>query len=224
MNNRMRMAVLIFAVLTLSRSPEVFALVSVNEFLADPPDGLLGDANRDGVRNGSDDEFVELLNETPTGVDLSHWSLWDKLQARHQFTSGIFLPPHDRVVIFGGGHPSGFTGMVFTASSGTLSLNNSGDEIVLKDSAGAVVDQIFFGNEGNLNQSLSRFPEGSGPFQLHTLVSSRGVRFSPGTDPEGGDSARAVTTPEPATPILLIQGFLFLSIVIRRRCFVKIGV
>src|SRR5207253_643028 len=36
--------------------------VIINEVLADPPDGIAGDANHDGVRDGTDDEFVELVN------------------------------------------------------------------------------------------------------------------------------------------------------------------
>ncbi|HET9787350.1 MAG TPA: hypothetical protein VFP47_09455, partial [Pyrinomonadaceae bacterium] len=34
--------------------------ILINEFLADPAEGLAGDANRDGVRDSSHDEFVEL--------------------------------------------------------------------------------------------------------------------------------------------------------------------
>ena len=35
--------------------------VLINEVLADPPDGLAGDANHDGVRSSAEDEFVELV-------------------------------------------------------------------------------------------------------------------------------------------------------------------
>ena len=89
---------LVCAVLALFGLPDVFALVTINEFLADPPDGLLGDANRDGVRNSSDDVFVELLNGTEGEEDLSAWTLWDALQMRHQFALGTLLPTNDRIV------------------------------------------------------------------------------------------------------------------------------
>jgi uncharacterized protein (TIGR03437 family) len=36
--------------------------VFINEVLADPPNGFAGDANHDGVRDGTQDEFVELVN------------------------------------------------------------------------------------------------------------------------------------------------------------------
>ena len=207
----------IFAALALFGLPDAFALVTINEFLADPPDGLLGDANRDGVRSSSDDEFVELLNGTEGEKDLSAWTLWDALQMRHQFAAGTLLPSNDRIVVFGGGHPSGIPGLAVTASSGSLSLNNSGDQIILRNATGGIVDQILFGSEGNLNQSLNRFPEGSGPFQLHTLVSSQRLLFSPGTDPDNGSLRGTVTTPEPATALLLIPGIFLLAQQKRRR-------
>ena len=209
--------VLAFSVLALFGLPDAFALVTINEFLADPPDGLLGDVNRDGVRSSSDDEFVELLNGTEGEKDLSAWTLWDALQMRHQFAPGTLLPSNDRIVVFGGGHPAGIPRLAVTASSGSLSLNNSGDQIILRNAAGGIVDQILFGSEGNLNQSLTRFPEGSGPFQLHTLASSQRLLFSPGTDPEGASLRGTVTTPEPATALLLIPGIFLLTQQKRRR-------
>src|SRR5205085_788389 len=44
--------------------------IVINEILADPPDGLAGDANHDGVRDTSADEFVELVNSTTRDLDL----------------------------------------------------------------------------------------------------------------------------------------------------------
>src|SRR5207253_1178221 len=46
----------------------------INEVLADPPGAaatdLIGDANHDGVRSSSDDEFVELVNATSHDLNL----------------------------------------------------------------------------------------------------------------------------------------------------------
>src|SRR5437867_9369322 len=39
--------------------------------LADPPEGPAGDANGDGVRNSSQDEFVEILNRSSAPIDIS---------------------------------------------------------------------------------------------------------------------------------------------------------
>jgi len=66
------------------------------------------------------------------------------------------------------------------ASTGRLSLNNSGDRIILKDSDGIIISAVTYGTEASQDQSLTRFPEGTGLFELHQTVSSNGALFSPG--------------------------------------------
>ncbi|MCM8794680.1 MAG: lamin tail domain-containing protein [Candidatus Omnitrophica bacterium] len=183
------------------------AAVVINEFLADPPAGLVGDANRDGVRSASDDEFVELINAGGSPMNLSSWSLWDSLSLRHRFPDGTALAPLQRLVVFGGGNPAGFTGLVQTASTGSLSLNNGSDRIFLRDSADAVADQLAYLSEADRDQSLTRFPEGSGIFTLHTLISAR--PFSPG-GPAGGSETGRTPVPEPITAALVGAGLLCL--------------
>ena len=159
----------------------------VNEFLADPPEGLAGDANGDGSRSISQDEFIELVNRTTQPLDISGYRLSDAEAVRHVFAEGAVLPPFEASVVFGGGAPSGRFGnaginrLVFKASSGGLSLNNGGDTIKLEDRAGRVVQVIDFGTrEGNANQSVNRDPDAGGStFVAHsTLAESR--LFSPG--------------------------------------------
>lgn len=174
--------------------------VVVNEFLADPPAGEAGDANRDGSRSASQDEFVELLNGGPDPVDLSGWTLEDEVAVRHQFAPGTSLGPSDYLVVFAGGTPTGFSGQVVTASSGALGLNNAGDQVVLKNAQGQVVDQVAYGAQANQDQSLTRFPEGIGPFLLHQDISSQGLLFSPGADPEGGVPLQDSPQPQPQQP------------------------
>src|SRR5207249_6299270 len=53
-------------------SREVF----INEVLADPPNGIAGDANHDGVRDGTQDEFIELVNASGADdISLSGWTV-----------------------------------------------------------------------------------------------------------------------------------------------------
>ena len=208
-----------FLIMTFGASPG-FSAVVINEFLADPPPGLAGDANHDGVRSSSQDEFVELFNFGAGGENLSSWSIWDGSALRHQFAEGTALSSLERLVIFGGGAPSGIPDLVFTASSGTLSLNNAGDTITLKNKFGVTMDQIVFSSEADQDQSLVRIPEGSGPFRKHASVSPAGLVFSPGTDAEGKIRIPEIpTTPEPSTGLTFGLGLLIIGGILKKRRF-----
>jgi hypothetical protein len=167
--------------------------VRINEILADPPADLEGDANRDGERDASDDEFVEILNCGGTAVDLSGWVLTDATSVRHVFAdSGAVLHPGEFVTVFGGGVPTGFLGQVYTASGGGLGLANSGDEVYLRDGAGAIVDVHSYGSEGGKDESMIRYPDCA---DVWMLCSEAGLetRFSP-QEPNNGESSLTGST------------------------------
>jgi hypothetical protein len=197
----------LFLMLCLIGAGHAEAAVIINEFLADPPLGILGDVNRDGVRDSSQDEFVELLNTGSESQDLSFWTLWDNAALRHQFPALTILSPWESLVVFGGGHADLFE-LAFTASTGTLSLNNSGDKIVLKNSLGSIVDQVIFGSNADRDQSLLRYPLGSDAFRLHSEVSDSALPFSPGREANGQPFKNPSAVPEPSTSILLGLGLL----------------
>jgi len=178
--------------------------IVINEILADPPSGISGDANRDGVRSASDDEFVEFLNIGPSSVSLSGWTFSDGGGIRHIFSSSSSIPSYGFFVLFGGGDPLGFD--TFSVSSaGLLSLNNSGDSIFLRDVNGTLIDSLLYGSEANHDVSLTRFPDGAGPFVKHTSVSN--LPFSPGTTIEGENRlSDPSAVPEPSTFLLLGMG------------------
>ena len=81
-------------------------------------------------------EFVELVNTGTAAVNLNGWSIYDSAGLRHTF-SGLTIDVGRSVVVFGGAAaiPVGLTNAV-AASTGTLGLSNSGDSVILKDSAG----------------------------------------------------------------------------------------
>lgn len=186
-----------------------YALIVINEFLPDPPAGILGDANQDGTRSSADDEFVELLNWGSSEISLSGWYINDSALTRHIFDNGSILLPHESTVIFGGGVPTGFDVSVVTASSGSLSLNNTADAIQLFDVNGTLIDAVWYGVEGNQDQSLSRFPDGSGDFQLHSSIAdSAGALYSPGRKTSGRPFSSPVI-PEPSSCALFGLGFVW---------------
>ena len=138
------------------------APVVLNEILADPPPDLAGDANGDGVRDNSDDEFIEIYNRGDTAVDLGGWTLHDASGLRHEFAPELVLGPGEWCVVFGGGEPTGIPGTVTVASSGGLSLNNTGDEVRLVADDDVVQEVHAYGSEANADQSLIRYPNGDG--------------------------------------------------------------
>jgi len=159
--------------------------IVINEFLADPPADLSGDANGDGTRNATEDEFVEIVNTSGGPLDISGWSISDGVGTRHAFPAGTVLEANCGAVVFGGGSPTGSFGnvVVQTASSGALGLNNGGDSVILRDATGAEVASSSYGSEGGQDQSLTRSPDVTGPFVGHLSVS--GAPFSAGTQTDG---------------------------------------
>ena len=186
---------------TLTISGSSLRDIVINEFLADPPDGLAGDANHDGVRDSADDEFVELVNSTTRTIDLSGYELTTRSLTsttdtlRHRFSPGTLLPSGHALVIFGGGSPDPdnplFNGaFVFKASRGGLSLTNSGGVITLRKPTGEIVTSVAYGADlslrADLNQSLTRAPDIIGQFVQHsTAAANENQRFSPGTRIDG---------------------------------------
>ena len=174
--------------------------VFINEVLADPPDGLAGDANHDGVRSSAEDEFVELVS-TGGAANISDWTIRTRSlgsaneTVRHRFPSGSLLLAGEAMVVFGGGNfdPAdplfGCSGVTMTSTAG-LSLVNGGLTVLVRDAAGALVTEFTYGGttglEGDNNQSLTRSPDISGDFVEHTAATgANGRRFSPGLKSDG---------------------------------------
>lgn len=162
--------------------------IVINEFLYDPAGDMSGDANKDTIPNVTQDEFVELVNSDALPIDMSGWTLSDSSAVRHTFPAGTVVGPGCAIVVFGGGHPPAnlFSGaIVQVASTGTLVLNNDGDDIVVRNGTTEIVSLTYSG--GNVNQSYTRDPDITGAtFVKHTLANgSNGTRFSPGTRIDG---------------------------------------
>jgi hypothetical protein len=199
--------------------------ITINEVLADPP-AQNGDANRDGTISTSDDEFVELVNTTGIDMDISGYQLLTRSSTaatdtlRHTFAPGTIFPAHSAIVVFGGGgnlnqNDPAFAGaQIFKASTGGLSLTNSGGVVTLREPSQAIVNIFSYGGSTGLNgdadQSLTRAPDAGatsqcGSFALHkSAPGTNGQPFSPGTQVNGqpfptSTIARIEVTPQSAT-------------------------
>jgi len=170
----------------------------INEFLADPAGGLSGDANCDGSRDGSDDEFIEIVNVSTDPVALGGITISDGTALRHTFADGLTLQPGKVIVVYGGATPSctwEADVQTTTASEGSLGLNNNGDTITLADSGGNMIVAYTYGAEGGNNESLTLNPDlddedatatGISGFEGHTTADTAdSSEFSPGTHIDG---------------------------------------
>ncbi len=195
----------------------------INEVLADPPDDATGDANRDGVRSASDDEFIELVNSSSADLRADGYTLLTRDASgadalRHTFITGTIIPAGASIVVFGGaneatfdpGHASFGGAQVALASSGGLGLLNNGSVVTLRDAAGRTIDEFTYGNaggaSGSQNQSITRSPDIRGAFSLHTAANNPRP-YSPGTRTDGAPFSpvprAARITLEPSTASLL---------------------
>ncbi|WP_324786600.1 lamin tail domain-containing protein [Streptomyces sp. H51] len=140
------------------------ANVVVNEVLANEP--------------GSDTagEGVEIVNIGGTAIDIGGWTIRDGTAVRHTFASGTTLQPGKAITVFGGASaiPGGIVAVA--ASTGGLSLSNSGDQVILRDSAGATVQSMSYSSSLSNTDGVSanRSPDGSasGAWVKHNTISS----------------------------------------------------
>lgn len=135
-------------------------------------------------------ELVEIVNIGNGPADLGGFAVHDATGLRHSFAAGTTLAAGKAIAIFGGaaGIPGGLSNAV-AASTGGLSLGNSGDTVTLKDGAGAVVDSFTYGSALAAvdGVSMNRSPDATagGTFVLHTSLVA--APASPGKKPDGSD-------------------------------------
>ncbi|MEJ7709498.1 MAG: lamin tail domain-containing protein [Pyrinomonadaceae bacterium] len=129
--------------------------VVINEILFDPPEGIAGDANRDGTRSGTNDEFIELVNQSTANVSLSGWTISTRTLSEtrekvvHRFSANTTLAQADALLVFGGGdfngtHPFFGGAQALKASSGGLSLNNAGMSVLIRDGSGKLITELIW--------------------------------------------------------------------------------
>ena len=157
--------------------------VVINEVLIRPH----YDWNRSGEANIGD-EFIELYNHGPLPVDLSGWILDDAAGGG----SRPYSLPHS--VILPGKR------VAFFRSQTGISLNDSGDVVLLLAPDGRLIDQIRFIRVRAYNLSYGRLPDGSSHFaySLWPTPRSANVLFV--------EPSQHTPTPTPSTALLASWG------------------
>lgn len=145
-------------------------LLVINELLANPSGSDLGQ------------EYIELVNQGTGVIALRDWTIEDAQQVRHTFESQV-LQPGEVLVVFDRGEHDDIDGAILS-STGTLSLNNAGDTIIVRNAAGEIAAQVVYpGVDDGI--ALNRETDGdpTTPLVNHDTISM--AALSPGRRADG---------------------------------------
>ncbi|MFE9204877.1 lamin tail domain-containing protein [Micromonospora sp. NPDC007230] len=151
------------------------ANVIINEVLANEPG------------SSTAGEAIEIVNTGGTAISIAGWTVRDGSAVRHTFAAGTTLQPGKAITVFGAGSaiPGGIAAVA--ASTGGLNLSNSGDQVILRNSAGATVQSMSYSSSqaDSDGVSINRSPDGSatGGWVKHNTISS--LSRSPGQRANG---------------------------------------
>jgi hypothetical protein len=166
---------------------ETLGNIKINEIHWDPAANKLGDANHDGTPHTTQDEFVEIVNASTTDVDITGWQLCMGTNLLFTFPPTV-LTGRTSAVVFGGGSPTGVFGhsIVYAAPTNWAGLANSpgANSVRLVTDGGAEVSAYNYAAFGTPDMAITRNPDYTGDFVLHTSVNSF-VRWTPGTKADG---------------------------------------
>ena len=160
-----RFALLAFAALMmvcLTSSPALCEL-SLNEIMGDPN----VDWDGDGLYDFRDDEWVEVFNAGPGGIDLSEYLLGDGAGLLCYRLTGV-LEEGEALVVFGS------ESQAWQSANGVSSLgfnlSNSGDTMLLLQVDGPdtlIVDiRTFLDHEAEDDRTSGRNPDGTGAWEI----------------------------------------------------------
>lgn len=153
--------------------------VFINEFSYDPA--------------GDGTEYVELYNPTDRSYDLKNWTLSDNRELKATVTTTQFVVPPDSFVVIAPDHSMLTTepGIALVAMSDFPSLNNRGDDIILRDANGLLIDSLQYSSAwGGSEVALER----------RTVSAPAIYRENWGDSPGGGTPGRANNIAEDKTP------------------------
>jgi hypothetical protein len=163
--------------------------LAINEFLADPTASGGGvDANGDGTVDANGDEFVEIINRSGSAIDLGGYQIVDSDGNSYTFPSNTTIPAGNSATIFGGGTPTGIPGFTDT---GLPALDNGGDDILLEDDQGDIVQSLTYPVPGAVPESdgvsTARNVNAVGGFALQDAFGPQ-TAATPGQNNDSGDA------------------------------------
>jgi hypothetical protein len=163
----------------------------INEWLAQNSGSLTNPVT------GETDDWFELHNAGATALDLSGYSLTDRLGTpdRSVVPAGMLIPAGGFLLVWADGRPEASRpGSTLHAD---FQLSQNGETIGVFDPLGRLVNSVTFGAQ-QPNQSEGRWSDGAGPPFLRFLTPTPGR--SNNTEPSSPDSFQITVTWSPADP------------------------
>src|SRR5699024_5157523 len=113
-------------------SPADSGDVAINEFLFDPPSGSA--------------EYIELYNHSDKSLDLQQWTLSDNRHAPVSITDKPFVLPPDSFVVLASDRSlhTSYPHILLISLPEFPALNNSGDQIIIRDDTGQLLDSLSY--------------------------------------------------------------------------------
>lgn len=158
---------------------------------------LADQSDADGDANGlllyevspyGDDEGISLFNYGKTAVNLKDYAVTDG-EGTLDFTKSISIPAGSSITVVA----KKVSGSYFSDRSDVylysdccdnveskFSLNNSGDDVYLKDSSGNVIDAVYYGNVKNIDSSL--WVGSTVSIQKNTFIQRQGTTDTDSSD------------------------------------------
>ncbi len=175
------------------------ASLVLNEIYYDPSGSNQFDHSGNGSISGATDEFIEIVNNSASPLDISGYKVGDSTD-RFEFPVGTVVQAGHAVLLFGGpqtpADSSHFGGALVFADDQGGWISNGGDTINIKNASDVVVDQYTYAGGEADAVSLTRSPDIAGAWTSHPDLGA--VAASPGFHIDG------VTpfVPEPSTAAL----------------------
>lgn len=192
------------SLLALGRQAPPAAPLRLSEFLSDPPE------------DGRDTpyEWVEIENVSPGPVDLAGWQVGDSLEL--DALPAAVVPPGGFVVVLAKDAPAPAGVLAVAVADGDIGrgLNNAGDVLRLAAPAGAVVDELSYGEDSSVSvpappapgrgRTLGRTDDGPSAWRL-TLAPTPGEANTFAPLPLPGGATAASGSPVAEAPVGLLD-------------------
>lgn len=167
-------------------APAALGDLVINEILSRVPMDEAGDANGDGVRSSSADEFVEIVNIAARRVRVADFTIY-KDDTKKNTLATECLDPGQGLVVFGGledgAQPPVFGSTVVEIGS-SFGFTDGGVSVSLYDATGSLMDSADLGASDQESFTRQNQLTPGSEFVGHTTLRA-GVLFSPGTCPNG---------------------------------------